>query len=62
MELQRGRHDCVTFTFTFSHVVSGLTGQAQFSNFGKSKSPVKDSESVQPTVRTALLTICFKVF
>ena len=63
MGSQRVRHNCVTFTFTFSHVVSGLTGQAQFSNFGKSKSPIKDSESVQPTVRrTALLTVCFKVF
>ena len=51
------------FHFHFFIVVSGLTGQAQFSNFGKSKSPIKDSESVQPTVRrTALLTICFKVF
>jgi len=59
MGSQRVRHNCVTFIF--SHVVSGLTGQAQFSNFGKS--PVKDSGSVQPTVRrTALLTICFKVF
>ena len=44
-------------------MVSGLTGQTQFSNFGKNKSPGKDSESVQPTLRrTALLTISFKVF